>query len=140
MRIIAIDYGKKRTGIAVTDAAQIIANPLTTIQTPILLTFLTDYLKKEKVERIVIGLPMQTNGMPSENYTRVTKFVEKLKQMFPQIPTTLYDERFTSTLAHQAILESGIKKKRRQTDKALVDEISACIILQDYLSSLYHNK
>ena len=133
MRIISIDYGKKRTGIAVTDPAQIIANGLTTVETPKLLAFLRDYVQHEQVERFVIGLPTQPNGQPSENQQRVLAFAEKLEKMLPDIPIEFYDERFTSVLAHQTILDSGIGKKRRQTDKGLVDEISACIILQSYM-------
>ena len=133
MRILSIDYGKKRTGIAVTDPAQIIANGLTTVETPKLLAFLKDYVQHEQVERFVIGLPTQPNGQPSENQQRVLVFAEKLEKMLPDIPIEFYDERFTSVLAHQTILDSGIGKKRRQTDKGLVDEISACIILQSYM-------
>lgn len=133
MRILSIDYGKKRTGIAVTDPAQIIANGLTTVETPKLLAFLRDYVQHEQVERFVIGLPTQPNGQPSENQPRVLAFAEKLGKMLPDIPIEFYDERFTSVLAHQTILDSGIGKKRRQTDKGLVDEISACIILQSYM-------
>lgn len=133
MRILSIDYGKKRTGIAVTDPAQIIANGLTTVETTKLLAFLRDYVQHEQVERFVIGLPTQPNGQPSENQQRVLAFAEKLGKMLPDIPIEFYDERFTSVLAHQTILDSGIGKKRRQTDKGLVDEISACIILQSYM-------
>ena len=135
MRILAIDYGKKRTGIAVTDPAQIIANGLTTVETHQLLPFLKDYTSRESVECFVVGLPTQLNGQPSENQQRVLKFVEKLQRALPDIPINFYDERFTSVLAHQAIIDSGISKKRRQNDKGLVDEISACIILQNYLES-----
>lgn len=131
-RILAIDYGKKRTGIAVTDTLQIIANGLTTIPTHELEKFLVDYTQKEDVELFVIGLPTQTNGQPSENQARVKQFVEKLKNKIPNIPTIFHDERFTSVLAHQAIIDSGIKKKKRQ-EKGLVDEISATIILQSYM-------
>ena len=133
MRILSIDYGKKRTGIAVTDPSQIIANGLTTVDTKDLIKFLREYVGREEVERFVIGLPTQPNGQPSENQKRVIVFSEKLKKIIPQIPVDFYDERFTSVLAHQAILDSGIGKKRRQNDKGLVDEISACIILQNYM-------
>ncbi len=133
MRILSIDYGKKRTGIAVTDPSQIIANGLTTVDTTQLMKFLKDYVSKESVERFVIGLPTQPNGQPSENQKRVLIFAEKLKKVIPHIPIDYYDERFTSVLAHQTILDSGISKKRRQNDKGLVDEISACIILQNYM-------
>ncbi len=132
-RILSIDYGKKRTGIAVTDAAQIIANGLATVETPTLVSYLADYFSREDVERVVLGLPIQPNGQPSENQQRVFVFLEKFKNRFPNIPIELYDERFTSVLAHQAILNSGIGKKRRQQDKGLVDEISACIILQSWM-------
>lgn len=135
MRILSIDYGKKRTGIAVTDPAQIIANGLVTVDTHELLRFLKEYTAKESVERFVIGLPTQPDGTPSENQKRVLAFTEKLKKMLPEIPVDFCDERFTSVLANRAILESGIGKKRRQTDKGLVDEISACIILQNYMES-----
>jgi putative Holliday junction resolvase len=131
-RILAIDYGKKRTGIAVTDTLQIIANGLTTIPTHELEKFLVDYIQKEDVELFVIGLPTQTNGQPSENQERVKQLTEKLKSKIPNIPTVFHDERFTSVLAHQAIIDSGIKKKKRQ-EKGLVDEISATIILQSYM-------
>ena len=135
MRILSIDYGKKRTGIAVTDSLQIIANGLTTVDTSDIIKFLKEYTAKEAVERFVLGLPTQPNGQPSDNLPRVQAFAEKLAKVFPQIPVEFYDERFTSVLAHQAILDSGIGKKRRRQDKGLVDEISACIILQSYLES-----
>lgn len=131
-RILSIDYGKKRTGIAVTDPLQIIANGLVTVATCDLMAFLTDYVAKEDVECIVVGNPTQLNGEPSENQKRVHQFVDKWKQK-STIPVVYYDERFTSVLAHKAMIEGGLKKKKRQ-DKALVDEISATIILQDYLS------
>ncbi len=133
MRLLSIDYGKKRTGIAVTDPAQIIANGLTTVDTQDLLKFLIDYVGREPVEKFVVGLPTQPNGEPSENQARVLKFADKLKKALPNIPVEFYDERFTSVLAHRAIIDSGISKKRRQNDKGLVDEISACIILQNYM-------
>lgn len=135
MRILSIDYGKKRSGIAVTDPMQIIANGLTTVETKSLLTFLTDYVKREEVERFVIGLPTQPNGQPSENQARVRSFVGQLRKKIPDIPVTFLDERYTSVLAHRAIIDSGVGKMRRRTDKGLVDEISACIILQDFLQS-----
>ncbi len=134
-RILSIDYGKKRTGLAVTDPSQIIANGLTTVDTQSLIVYLADYFSHEDVERVVLGLPTQTNGEPSENQRRVMAFLEKFKKKFPDMPVELYDERFTSVLAHQAILSSGIGKKRRQQDKGLVDEISACIILQSWMES-----
>lgn len=134
-RILSIDYGKKRTGIAVTDPAQIIANGLATVETSTLISYLADYFSHEEVERVVLGLPSQPNGQPSENQQRVLAFMEKFKNRFPDKSIELYDERFTSVLAHQVILNSGIGKKRRQQDKGLVDEISACIILQSWMES-----
>ena len=133
-RILSIDYGKKRTGIAVTDPLQIIAGGLATVSTSELFDWLKAYLSKEPVERIVIGEPRQPNGQPSENLGRVQQFVNRWRKEFPDVPIELYDERFTSVLAHQAMLEGGLRKKARQ-DKALVDEISATIILEDYLRS-----
>ena len=131
-RILAIDYGKKRTGIAVTDPLQIIANGLTTVQTSTLMDFLKDYIGREPVERIVMGYPTQTNGEASENLQRVKQCARQIEKVFPDIPLEFYDERFTSVLAHQAMLAGGLGQKRRR-DKALVDEISATIILQSYM-------
>lgn len=131
-RVLAIDYGVRRTGIAVTDPLQIIANGLTTVDTRQLLAFIQDYVKRETVERFVIGRPMQTNGRESENLKNVEKFVEQLQKTLPNIPVTWWDERYTSVLAHQTMLESGIGKMARR-NKALVDEISACIILQGWM-------
>jgi len=131
-RILAIDYGVRRTGIAVTDPLQIIANGLTTVDTRQLLGFLTDYVKRESVERFVVGRPMQTNGRESENLRNVEQFVAQLQKRLPDIPVTWWDERYTSVMAHQTMLESGIGKMARR-NKALVDEISACIILQGWM-------
>ena len=133
-RILSIDYGKKRTGIAVTDPLQLIAGGLATVSTSELFQFLMQYIAKEPVERIVIGEPRQPNGLPSENLERVQQFVNRWRKARPDIPIDFFDERFTSVLAHQAMLEGGLKKKARQ-DKALVDEISATIILEDYMHS-----
>ena len=133
-RILSIDYGQKRTGLAVTDPLQIIAGGLATVSTSGLFDWLKTYLAKEPVERIIIGEPKQPNGQPSENLARVQQFVNRWKKAFPEVPIEYYDERFTSVLAHQAMIDGGLKKKARQ-DKALVDEISATIILQDYLES-----
>lgn len=133
-RILSIDYGKKRTGLAVTDPLQIIAGGLATVATSELFDYLQVYVAREPVERIVIGEPRQPNGQPSENLQRVQQFVNRWRKAVPQIPIEYYDERFTSVLAHQAMIDGGLKKKARQ-DKALVDEISATIILQDYLRS-----
>ena len=131
-RILSIDYGKKRTGIAVTDPLQIIAGGLATVPTSELFDYLQTYIAREVVERIVIGEPRQSNGRPSENMQRVQQFVNRWRKAVPQIPIEFYDERYTSVLAHQAMIEGGLKKKDRQ-NKALVDEISATIILQDYM-------
>ena len=133
-RILSIDYGKKRTGLAVTDPLQIIAGGLATVATSELFDYLQAYVAREPVERIVIGEPRQPNGQPSENLQRVQQFVNRWRKAVPQIPIEYYDERFTSVLAHQAMIDGGLKKKARQ-DKALVDEISDTIILQDYLRS-----
>ena len=133
-RIVSIDYGKKRTGLAVTDPLQIVPGGLATVSTSTLFEFLSDYVQKEPVERIVIGEPRQPNGQPSENLARVQQFVNRWRKAMPQIPIEYFDERFTSVLAHQAMLDGGLKKKARQ-DKALVDEISATIILEDYMRS-----
>ena len=133
-RIVSIDYGKKRTGLAVTDPLQLIAGGLATVSTSTLFEYLSQYVAKEAVERIVIGEPRQPNGQPSENLARVQQFVNRWRKAMPQIPIEYFDERFTSVLAHQAMLAGGLKKKARQ-DKALVDEISATIILQDYMRS-----
>lgn len=133
-RILSIDYGKKRTGIAVTDPLQIIAGGLATVSTSELFDWLKGYLAKESVERIIIGEPRQPNGEPSENLPRVQQFVNRWRKAVPEVPIEFYDERFTSVLAHQAMRDAGLRKKARQ-DKALVDEISATIILEDYLRS-----
>ncbi len=133
-RIMAIDYGRKRTGVAVTDSLQMIANGLATVPSCELVKFLQEYTSKESVELIVVGQPKQMNNEPSENMRYVQAFVTHLKRTLPQIPVEYYDERFTSVMAHKAMLEGGLRKKKRQ-EKALVDEISAVIILQAYLES-----
>ena len=133
-RILSIDYGKKRTGLAVTDPLQIIAGGLATVATSELFDYLQAYISREQVEMIVIGEPRQPNGEPSENLARVQQFVNRWRKAVPQVPIQFYDERFTSVLAHQAILDGGLKKKARQ-NKGLVDEISATIILEDYMRS-----
>ena len=134
-RLLSIDYGKKRTGIAVTDPLQIIPNGLATVPTAELFDFLKDYVSREQVERIVIGEPRQMNGEPSENMGRVRQFAARWKKAYPSIPIVFYDERFTSVLAHKAMIESGIGMKARR-NKALVAEISATIILRDYMQTL----
>lgn len=133
-RLLAIDYGKKRTGLAVSDEMQIIAGGLTTVPTTGLLDFLLDYVKREPVERIVVGLPKQMNNEPSENMRRITPFVNRLRKVLPDIPVEFHDERFTSVLAQRTIIEAGIKKMARR-NKELVDEVSATIILQSYMES-----
>lgn len=133
-RILAIDYGRKRTGIAVTDTLQMIANGLTTVPSGELVAWIAGYISKEPVDMIVVGQPKQMNNEPSENMKYVEAFVTHLKRTIPHIPVEYYDERFTSVLAHKAMLDGGLKKKKRQ-DKGLVDEISAVIILQSYLEN-----
>ena len=133
-RILSIDYGKRRTGLAVTDPLQIIAGGLATVSTSELYDYLVAYVSREPVERIVIGKPIQPNGQPSENLARVEQFVNRWRKAQPLLPIEYVDERFTSVLAHRAMIDGGLKKKSRQ-NKALVDEISATIILQSYLES-----
>lgn len=133
-RILAIDYGKKRTGLAVSDNMKIIANGLTTIPTHQLMNFIRKYIEMEVVDEIVIGRPRQMNYEDSENMPRIEAFVKSFCRLFPDIPIIYVDERFTSVLAQRTMLEAGLKKKDRQ-NKALVDEISATIILQTYLES-----
>ena len=133
-RILAIDFGRKRTGLAVTDVLRITANPLLTIETKDLMNWLTDYFAKEQVDEVVIGHPTQMNGEESESMNYIRPFMGNFKKHFPDKPITMYDERFTSVLAHRAMLAGGMKKKDRQ-DKAVVDKIAACIILEDYLQS-----
>ena len=132
MRILAIDYGFKRTGIAVTDEMQMIASGLTTVESPKAIAFLRDYFAKEKVGEVLIGEPKQMNGQPSESAPIIEVFVVKFRTEFPDMPLVRVDERFTSKMAFQTMLNSGLKKKQRQ-DKGLIDEISATIMLQDYL-------
>ena len=131
-QILAIDYGKVRTGLAVTDDMQIIASGLTTVLTNELLDFLKDYTKKESVELFLVGEPKQMNNKASESEVFITPFISRLRTLFPNIPIKRVDERFTSKMAVQTMIDSGLKKKQRQ-NKALVDEISATIILQSYL-------
>ncbi|MDP5229042.1 MAG: Holliday junction resolvase RuvX [Cellulophaga sp.] len=132
-RIIAIDFGKVRTGIAITDELQIIASGLTTVATKELIAFLKNYLDKENVDKIVVGEPKQMNNEASESEALIIPFLAKLTSTFPKIPIERQDERFTSKMAFQTMIDSGLKKKQRQ-NKALVDEISATIILQAYLN------
>ncbi|MBI9041307.1 Holliday junction resolvase RuvX [Lutibacter sp.] len=131
-RILAFDYGEKRTGIAITDELQIIASGLTTVDTKKIFSFLTDYLKNENVELFIVGEPKQMNNKASESEQFIKVFVEKLSTTFPKIPIKRIDERFTSKMAFQSMIDSGLKKKQRQ-NKELIDEISATLILQSYL-------
>jgi putative Holliday junction resolvase len=131
-RVLAIDFGKVRTGIAVTDELQIIASGLTTVATSELIPFLKAYTKKEKVELFLVGLPKQMDNTASESEVLITPFIKKLSASFPKIPMQRVDERFTSKMAFQSMLDGGMKKKKRQ-NKGLIDEISATIILQSYL-------
>ena len=131
-RILAIDYGKIRTGLAVTDEMQIIASGLTTVNTKELITFLKDYLSKEQVELFLVGEPKQMDNTPSESEALIIPFLVKLENSFPNVPIKRVDERFTSKMATQTLIDSGLKKKQRQ-NKALLDEVSATIILQSYL-------
>ena len=134
-RILAIDYGQKRVGLAVSDEMKIIATGLTTVHVKDIFTFLKDYLEKENVETIVVGEPKDMKNRPSDSARFIEPFVKKLKKTFPNVKVERFDERFTSVMAQQAILDSGAKKKKRQ-DKALVDTVSATIILQSYMNSI----
>lgn len=136
-RILGIDYGRKRTGVAVTDPLKIVAGNLATVPTHTLMQFIKDYIEREPVERIVIGQPTQLNGEPSESMKYITPFVNRLRKELPDMPVVMYDERFTSTIAHQAMIDGGMKKSDRR-DKARVDAIAATIILNDYLQSKYN--
>jgi putative Holliday junction resolvase len=133
-RVLAIDFGKKRTGIAVTDELQIIASGLTTVNTADLLSFLKEYTSKEKVELFLMGQPKQMDNSNSESEALMLPVIKKIEKLFPQIPMKRVDERFTSKMAFQTMIDSGMKKKKRR-NKAMVDEISATIILQSYLYS-----
>ncbi|MGS4347061.1 Holliday junction resolvase RuvX [Myroides odoratus] len=131
-RLLAIDFGQKRTGIAVTDELQIIASGLTTVPTSELISFLKEYFQKEKVEKVIIGEPKRLNNEPSEVTPILNAFIDTFTKTFPTMPVERIDERFTSKMAFQTMIDSGLKKKQRQ-NKALIDEIAATIILQDYM-------
>ena len=133
-RILGIDYGRKRSGIAVTDPLQIVAGGLGTVPTHTLLDWIKAYVAREPVERIVVGQPTQLNGAPSESMRYISPFLKQLSRALPMVEVVLYDERFTSTIAHRAMLEGGMKKSDRR-DKSRVDTIAAAIILNDYLNS-----
>lgn len=132
-RILAIDYGKKRTGLAVTDPLQIIASPMVTVATAELESFLIGYTLKESVDEFVVGYPLRMNNKPSESVKYIEPFLKKLKKLFPGIPVNVFDERFTSRIAFRAMVDGGVKKKERR-DKGMVDKISASVILQSYLA------
>ena len=133
-RLLAIDYGRKRCGIAVTDTLHICANGLTTVRSCDLMNYLKDYCARESVDKIIIGLPKQMDGSPSESSRYIEPFIRHLRREIPEMTVERYDERFTSTLAHRAMLDGGLRRMARR-DKELVDEIAATIILNDYLSS-----
>jgi RNAse H-fold protein YqgF len=132
-RILSIDYGKKRTGIAVTDPLKIIATGLTTVETPKLLAFLKEYISKEPVETIIIGMPSNLDDSPTHATPLVQSFIKQLNKTFPAIPVVEVDERYSSKMASQAMIEMGMKKKQRQ-NKGMIDEIAATILLQEYLN------
>lgn len=134
-RLLAIDFGIKRTGIAVTDELKLIASGLTTVFTKELINFLKDYSQKECVDLIIVGEPKQMNNLSSESELLIQNFLKKLKLAIPQIPIKRYDERFTSKMAFQAMIDGGVKKQKRK-NKALIDEISATLILQGYMDSI----
>ena len=137
-RILSIDYGTKRTGLAVTDPLRIIASALTTVETKELEKYLADYFSKNEVDVIVLGKPSQMNGQPSETMRYIEPLAGRLRHAYPDKEVVLYDERFTSVMAHRTMLDSGIGKMARR-DKALVDRISATIILQSYMDSIQYN-
>jgi putative Holliday junction resolvase len=131
-RILSIDYGTKRTGIAITDEMQIIASGLTTVETKVLFDFLKDYFTKENVELVLVGEPTQKDGSPSDVEENIQLFLKEFAVLFPRLEVKRVDERYTSKMAFQTMIDSGLKKKQRR-NKALIDEISATIILQEYL-------
>jgi len=134
-RILALDFGTKRTGVAITDELQLIASGLTTVETPKLFSFLEKYFEEENVETVLVGEPKQRDGSPSDVEKEIQKFLKKFESLFSTMPVIRVDERYTSKLAFESMLAGGLKKKKRQ-NKALIDEISATIILQDYLNSI----
>ena len=134
-RIIAIDYGKKRTGLAATDPLRITAQPIDTVPTGTLLDWLADYFSHEEVDEVILGYPRQMSGEDSDCMRYIRPFIGNFKKRFPEKRLVMYDERYTSVLAHRAMIDGGMRKKQRQ-DKAVVDKIAACILLEDYLESL----
>lgn len=135
-RIVAIDYGRKRVGLATTDPLQLIATALDTVPAHEVVDYLQRYAAANEVERFVVGEPRQMNGEPSEAQRYILPFVNRLRKAVPSVPVVFFDERFTSVLAHRAIIEGGVKKRTRREDKGLVDRVSAVIILQSYLESV----
>ena len=138
-RLLAIDYGARRTGLAVSDPVGIIASGLATVETSKLWDFLSDYVSRETVDKIIIGMPTQMSGQASDNAKNITPFVNRWRKKYPEIPIEGYDERFTSVLAHRTMIDGGLHKMARR-NKALVDEISATIILQSYMESIFYKK
>ncbi len=138
-RLLAIDYGARRTGLAVSDPLGIIANGLTTVETHKLWDFLTDYVNREQVDCLVVGMPTQMSGKASDNQRNVIPFINRWRKNFPEIPLVTFDERFTSVMAHRTMIDAGLHKMARR-NKALVDAISATIILQSYMESVYYKK
>lgn len=137
-RLLSIDFGRKRCGIAATDPLRIVANGVTTVATASLIQFVKDYLAKETVDRIIVGLPTTLRGEPSESMRYLTPVINRLKKEIAPTEVVFFDERFTSTIAHRAMIDGGMKKMDRR-DKAIVDEISATILLNDYLQSRYNS-
>lgn len=137
-RLMSIDYGRRRCGIAVTDTLRLVATGLTTVATSKLVEFICGYVKKEDVDRIIVGLPRTTSGEPSESMNYIKPGIGQLRKAIPEIPVEFFDERFTSVLAHKSMLDMGMRKMQRR-DKAAVDEIAAAIILNDYLQSKQYN-
>ena len=131
-RILAIDYGKKRIGLAVTDPLKIIANRLVTVSAHTIWDFLKDYFQKEQVERVVVGYPRQMNNEPSDAVLYIDPFLNRFRKLYPEMPLELVDERFTSKMAFQTMIDAGLKKEARQ-NKGTIDTISATIILQSYM-------
>jgi putative Holliday junction resolvase len=138
-RLLSIDFGRKRCGIAVTDTLRIVANGLATVPTHTLIDFVKKYISTEQVDEIIVGKPTTLNGDHSESMKYLTPEINRLKKAIPTIPVKFYDERFTSVLAHRSMIDGGMKKMARR-DKAIVDEMSATILLNDYISSNYYNK
>jgi len=133
-RLLAIDFGRRRCGIAVTDLARIVANPLTTVDTPTLVDFVSRYIATEDVDQVVVGRPRTVRGEDSESMRYLTPTINRLRKIIAPVPVTFYDERFTTVLAHRAMIDGGMKKSDRR-DRGAADKISASIILNDYLSS-----